>query len=420
MDTSALITVSQFRGTAPVEVHSSGAFMANRDHVAIIRAGVRRWNEWRNLNPKIQPDLSRADLSDETLVDVQDSSKRLSFGEEEARRLIGVGLQGINLYDANLRGATLRKTDLRNAFMVGADVSEADLSGAGLISAHCRGTTFRSSKLVGASLRASDFRAACLEDADLSGADLTAATFVDTDLTGASLTGAQVYGLSAWNLLLTGTKQSDLIITKSDESRITVDDVKLAQFTYLLLDNPQLRDVIDTIGKKGVLILGRFTEERKAVLDAIRAKLRQLDWVPMMFDFAKPTQRDFTETIKILAGLSRFIIADITNPKSSPLELQATMPDYMIPFVPIIQAHEKPFSMFQDLKQKYGEWVLDPLEYDTAQGLLDVFEDAVVAPAIEMATGLERTKAMGIRTRHVEDYKKARLIKEAEDKQSKR
>jgi hypothetical protein len=32
--------------------------------------------------------------------------------------------------------------------------------------------------------------------------------------------------------------------------------------------------------------------------------------------------------------LSRFIIADITNPRSSPLELQATMPDYMIPFVP--------------------------------------------------------------------------------------
>ena len=41
----------------------------------------------------------------------------------------------------------------------------------------------------------------------------------------------------------------------------------------------------------------------------------------MMFDFERPTQRDFTETIKTLAGLSRFIIADITNPKSSPLEL---------------------------------------------------------------------------------------------------
>src|SRR6516165_5760466 len=39
----------------------------------------------------------------------------------------------------------------------------------------------------------------------------------------------------------------------------------------------------------------------------------------MMFDFDRPTQRDFTETIKVLAGLSPFIIADITNRASSPL-----------------------------------------------------------------------------------------------------
>ena len=42
---------------------------------------------------------------------------------------------------------------------------------------------------------------------------------------------------------------------------------------------------------------------------------------------------DFSETIKTLAGLCRFVIVDIANPKSSPLELQATVPDYMIPFL---------------------------------------------------------------------------------------
>ena len=39
----------------------------------------------------------------------------------------------------------------------------------------------------------------------------------------------------------------------------------------------------------------------------------------------------------MLAGLSRFVIADITNPRSAPLELQATVPEYMITFVPIIE-----------------------------------------------------------------------------------
>jgi hypothetical protein len=171
-----------------------------------------------------------------------------------------------------------------------------------------------------------------------------------------------------------------------------------------LLHNEKIRNTIDTIGEKGVLILGRFTPERKVVLDAIRDGLRARGFVPMMFDFERPTQRDFTETIKTLAGLSRFIIADITNPKSSPLELQATMPDYMIPFVPIIQENEKPFAMFRDLKQKYSEWVLDVLEYDSADNLLKVLDKAVVRPALEKGQELLLKKAEEIRSRHVHDY----------------
>lgn len=178
----------------------------------------------------------------------------------------------------------------------------------------------------------------------------------------------------------------------------------MAQFVYLLLTNEKIRNIIDTIGEKGVLILGRFTQERKAVLDAIRGKLRELGFVPMMFDFERPTQRDFSETIKTLAGMSRFIVTDITNPKSSPLELQATMPDYMIPFVPIIHEDEEPFAMFRDLKQKYGDWVLDVLEYDSVDGLLGVFDKAVVGPALKKSQELVLKKAEAIRVRHVRDY----------------
>jgi hypothetical protein len=44
--------------------------------------------------------------------------------------------------------------------------------------------------------------------------------------------------------------------------------------------------VIDTITSKAVLILGRFTPERKAVLDAIGDELRKRDHVPVLFDSA--------------------------------------------------------------------------------------------------------------------------------------
>ena len=59
----------------------------------------------------------------------------------------------------------------------------------------------------------------------------------------------------------------------------------MAQFIYLLIHNEKIRGVIDTIGKKGVLILGRFAGERKDVLEALRTALRSRGFLPMVFDF---------------------------------------------------------------------------------------------------------------------------------------
>ncbi len=134
----------------------------------------------------------------------------------------------------------------------------------------------------------------------------------------------------------------------------------------------------------------------------------------MMFDFERPTQRDFTETIKTLAGMSLFIIADITNPRSSPLELQAIMPDYMIPFVPIIAEGEKPFAMFGDLKQKYGAWVLELLSYDSVRTLMKVLQPAIIKPALQKSQELAIKKAKSIRVRRAADYLPKRSRKRAD------
>jgi hypothetical protein len=56
-----------------------------------------------------------------------------------------------------------------------------------------------------------------------------------------------------------------------------------------------------------VLILGRFTDERKAVLDALREELRKRDYVPILFDFSVPATRDITETISLLARMARLL-----------------------------------------------------------------------------------------------------------------
>jgi Pentapeptide repeats (8 copies) len=216
---------------------------------------------------------------------------------------------------------------------------------------------------VGADLSRADLSGANLSKARLNEAVLDSTMLVNTDLTGADLTGSNVFGVSAWGLKLDeATKQQDLVITPwgappgpeitvdniewsqfmylmrgaPPEPEITVDNIEVAQFVYLLLHNEKIRDVIDTIGKKGVLLLGRFTEGRMVVLERLRDKLRDLGFVPMVFNFDKPETKDFTETVRLLASLSKFVIVDITNPRSAPLELQATVPDYMVPFAPIL------------------------------------------------------------------------------------
>lgn len=174
---------------------------------------------------------------------------------------------------------------------------------------------------------------------------------------------------------------------------ITVDNIKIAQFVYLLLNNKEIRDILDILTSKSVLILGRFTlPERKSVLDALRIKLREYNLLPIVFDFERPTNRDFTETIKTLAGMCYFVIADVTNPKSSPLELQATVPDYQIPFVPIIQEGEQPFVMMANLQTKY-DWVLDTITYDSIETLMDILKEGIVDRAIKKHDELRLIKA---------------------------
>jgi hypothetical protein len=105
-----------------------------------------------------------------------------------------------------------------------------------------------------------------------------------------------------------------------------------------------------------------------------------------------------------LAGMSKFIIADITKPKSVPLELQATVPNLMLPFVPIIEEGEVPFAVFEDLWKKYRDWVLDPLTYPDVNTLISVLDKAVLRPANELHDRLAARKAEELVMRHAKDY----------------
>ena len=248
---------------------------------------------------------------------------------------------------------------LNGTFLIETNLSRANLSGAILV-----GTNLSRANLSGA---------------DLSVANLSQATFVGTNLEGANLTGCFVYGVSVWGVRLKGAIQSNLVITPHEESLIQVDNLEFAQFVYLLLNNERIRHVIDTITSKVVLILGRFTPERKPVLDVIRDELRKRDYLPVLFDFQKPDSKDLTGTVTTLANMARFIIADLTEPSSVPHELATIIPSTVVPVQTILMNGQREYAMFADLKRRY-HWVLEPFGYESQKTLVECL-DAVIAPA---------------------------------------
>ena len=181
-----------------------------------------------------------------------------------------------------------------------------------------------------------------LSKADLNGADLNGASLVGTNLTRSILTDCKVYGISAWNLKLEGAEQSNLVITRDDEPTVTVSNMKVAQFLYLLIHNPGIRDVIDTITSKVVLILGRFTDKRMLILKALHAELQTRDYIPVLFDFKPAKSRDVDETVSTLAHMAHFIIADITDPKAIPQKLSSIVKNLQsVPVLPLLHDHSR-------------------------------------------------------------------------------
>jgi hypothetical protein len=341
--------------------------MANEKHVALLKLGAEAWNTWRDENPNIRPDLEKKDLH-------------------------GANLSGADLGWANLSGANLSR-----AHLGGDDFDRAYLSLEARLEARRRafafklsgGVNFSKANFSAANLSGADLRAADLSGADLRAADLSKgyverAILVDTDLSGADLTGCRVHGVSAWDLKLKGAKQQNLVVTRENEPTITVDDIEVAQFIYLMLSNQKIRRIIETITSKVVLILGRFTDERKVVLDAIREELRKRNYLPILFDFSVPATRDITETVSLLARMARFVVADITDAKSIPQELAAIVPDLpSVPVQPLLLEGSAEYGMFEHFKRY--PWVLETYRYPSSERLIAGLAEHVIGPAEDYA-----------------------------------
>jgi uncharacterized protein YjbI with pentapeptide repeats len=385
--------------------------MANEEHLRILDQGVEAWNRWRDKNRDVQPDLIEADLSEADLSRADLSEADLVGANLRGAYLGEADLGGADLNGAHLRGACLSQADLSGAHLSEADLIEADLigtylSGADLNGAHLRGACLSQADLSGAHLIEADLAGADLAGADLSRADLsganldranlervnlTQAILVGTDFTNAILAGCSIYGISAWDVNLKGANQADLVISPYGQPTITVDNLRVAQFIYLLLDSKEIRDIVDTITARVVLILGRFTPERRAILDALREELRRRDYLPILFDFEESSSRDLTDTISTLAHMARFVIADITGAKSILQELERIVPG--LPSVPVqslVARSDYEVAMAEHFRRY--PWVLETYQYDSQDDLLSALGEKVISPAERKAKELTGKK----------------------------
>ncbi len=301
-------------------------FKEQKEQLDLLRQGVEIWNLWREEHPDIMPMFFGANFS--------------------TSNLSGVNFRGAYLVQASLRLANFSKADLRGAYLSRADLWGTDLS-----------------------------------EANLTGANLTGATLIGTNLSRAILVDCSIYGIAAWGIQLDETKQENLLITNYGEPAIKVDNLEIAQFVYLLLNHRRLRDILNAVTERGVLVLGRFGGGGLEVLQAIAAKLREEKYLPIIFDFERPQARNYTETVKTLAGLARFVVVDLSG-SSVPQELYATVPHFKIPFVPIIEASKKLYSMAVDIFE-YPWVVRPPVTFGTIEELLELLPAKVIAPAEE-------------------------------------
>lgn len=346
----------------------------NSEHQNIINKGAKVWNDWRKSNPEIVPDLS-----DWCCI----------YSKKDVPDLTGVNLSHAKLKGAFIQGNGRDWPDEYAPTFENANFEFADLGESTIYLTHFRNANLRNVNFVKAKLQSMHFNGADLSYATFSSAELNwvgfeEAKLEETNFEGASLTDIRIPNVKLWSPIINEKTTATAIAIEVDaenKANISVDDLEMAQMFSLLLNTDKLKNLINVATEKVVLILGRFYKERKEILDAVRIELRNRGYIALVFDFEGPVRRDITETISLFSHLSRFVVADITDAKSIPQELQAVVPNLpSVIFKPILQNEMTQYAMFEHF-MRY-EWVLPIFLYENKEHLIASLENYIINPAI--------------------------------------
>ena len=277
--------------------------MPDPKHLRILEKGVKAFNDWREKNPYIFPNIVKANLSGADLSGADLSRAHLSEANLSEADLSGADLRGANLRRADLSRADLKQTHLRDAILSwanlrrvnlsrtdltrasmngvnlsGAVLSEADLRGAHLSSANLAGADFSGANLRGAWLRRADLYLVCFRKAKLSRANLSEAHLIEAVLREAYLKFADLRGaqlnranLRRANLIGASLRRADLREAQLKMAILRKADLSGADLRGADLRDTDLRQATfenTLVSSRTVLTLLRFalTDEQKAAI----------------------------------------------------------------------------------------------------------------------------------------------------------
>jgi hypothetical protein len=216
--------------------------MANKEHLLILKKGVRIWNEWRDENQHIIPDL------------------------------FGTNLSGFDLSGGNFSDVRLLKVNLSNVNLIGANLSRANLSGANLFRANLSKANLNKAILAGVDLSEANLSEANLSESDFHGPNhLFLKNAFDANLTKVNLSGANLSGAILFRVNL-----SEAILFETNLSGITVARSRRGD-NHLYIAIP---------GEINLKIAEQITNAAVEVMEAIGFKLKQIN-EPIIGSFFK-------------------------------------------------------------------------------------------------------------------------------------
>ena len=230
----------------------------NRQHLAILKKGVKAWNKWRERNPDIIPQLTGIDLLDENCRDL--SRYNLDYADLNDVRGTDISFRDASLNKAHLKNVKFNESDFSRASLVGANLENAEFNSiwfgqADLTQANFRGaslsfTNFENANMYMANLSEVEgvrvtLKKAFLKKANLTGINLVNSFFDDANLNEASLEKAtlndcSIYGVSLWGTKADGIKLNDIYISPETKKSLIVNDLELSPTIYLHRHNPSL------------------------------------------------------------------------------------------------------------------------------------------------------------------------------------